>query len=161
MARQFSLPQNCKIVQMLFPQTTNAAVSSQVISLKNAHKAWLVLEFTQAVGHATTPALNQATSIAAGTNKAGPTVPIWANEDCAATDTLVKKADAASYAVTNDIKKKQVVFEVDPARLDIAGGYDCAYLTIATSSQATNFVSATAYLQQAYQQATPPSAILD
>jgi hypothetical protein len=161
MARQFSLPQNLKTVQLFNPKTTNAALSSQVISLKHAHKAWLVLEFTQAVGHATTPTLNQATSIAAGTNKAGPTVPIWANEDVAASDTLVKKTDAASYAVTNDIKNKQVIFEIDPARLDQANGYDCVYVTIGTSSQATNFVSATAYLQERYQQATPPSAILD
>jgi hypothetical protein len=53
------------------------------------------------------------------------------------------------------------VFEIDPTRLDVTNGYDCIYFTIATSSQATNFVSATAYLQNAYAQATPPSAILD
>jgi hypothetical protein len=84
----------------------------------------------------------QATSIAAGTNKAGPTVDIWANEDTAATDTLVKQTAGASYAVTNNIKNKQVVFEIDPTRLDGNNGYDCIYFTIATSSQATNFVSA-------------------
>lgn len=161
MARQFSLPQNMKVVQAFYPQTTNGTLTSQVISLKNAHKAWLVLDFNQAVGHATAPTLNQATSIAATTNKAAPTVPIWANEDCAATDTLVKKTDAASYAVTNDVKKKQVVFEIDPSRLDVNGGYDCVYATIATSSQATNFVSGAWYLQERYPQATPPSAILD
>lgn len=161
MARQLSLPQNFKIVEAFNPQTTNGSLTSQVVSLKNAHKAWLILEFTQAAGHATTPTLNQATSIAAGTNKAGPTVPIWANEDCAASDTLVKKTDAASYAVTNDIKHKEVVFEIDPARLDVANGYDCVYCTIATSSQATNFVSGTWILQQRYPQGTPPSAILD
>lgn len=161
MARQYSLPQHTKIVQMFYPQTTNGTLTSQVISLKNAHKAWVVLDFTQAVGHATTPTLVQATSIAGTTNKAGPTVPIWANEDCAATDTLVKKTDAASYAVTNDVKHKQVVFEIDPSRLDVSNGYDCIYFTIATSSQATNFVSAAAYLDNRYKQATPPTAILD
>lgn len=161
MARQFQIPAHLKPVQMFSPKTTNASLSSQVISLKNAHKAWVVFEFTQAVGHATTPTLNQATSIAAGTNKAGPTVDIWANEDTAATDTLVKQTAGASYAVTNNIKNKQVLFEIDPTRLDVNNGYDCIYFTIATSSQATNFVSATAYLQNSYAQATPPSAILD
>lgn len=161
MARQLSLPQHLKIVQMLKPQTTNGALTSQVISLKNAHKAWIVLEFTQAAGFASTPTLQQATSIAAGTNKAGPSVPIWANEDTAASDTLVRKSDAASYAVAADVKNKQVVFEIDPARLDGANGYDCIYLTMATSSQASNFVSATAYLDTRYKQATPPSAIID
>jgi hypothetical protein len=161
MARQFQIPANLKPVQMFAPKTTNATLTSQVISLKNAHKAWIVLEFTQAVGHATTPTLKQATSIAAGTNKAGPTVDIWANEDTAATDTLVKQTAGASYAVTNDAKNKTVIFEIDPTRLDVANGYDCIYITIATSSQATNFVSASAFLLPSYQQATPPSAILD
>jgi hypothetical protein len=161
MARQFQIPANLKPVQMFSPKTTNASLTSQVISLKNAHKAWVIFEFTQAAGHATTPTLLQATSIAAGTNKAGPTVDIWANEDTAATDTLVKQTAGSSYAVANNIKNKQVVFEIDPTRLDVTNGYDCIYFTIATSSQATNFVSATAYLQNAYAQATPPSAILD
>lgn len=161
MSRQVSLPVNFKIVQMITPKTTNAALTSQVISLKGCNKAWVVFEFTQAVGFASTPTLLQATSIAAGTNKAGPTSPVWANEDTASTDTLVKKTSGASYAVTNDIKNKEVVFEIDPSTLDVANGYDCVYFTIATSSQATNFVSATAYLQTSYQQATPPSQILD
>jgi hypothetical protein len=161
MARQFSLPQNFKVVQLFAPKTTNASLTSQVFTLKGAARAWVVLEFTQAVGHATTPTLNQATSIAAGTNKAGPTVDIWANEDTAATDTLVKQTAGASYAVTNNIKNKTVIFEIDPSRFDVANGYDCAYITIATSSQATNFVSGAVYLQTSFQQATPPSAILD
>jgi hypothetical protein len=161
MARQLSLPQHFKIVQMLQPQTTNGALTTDVISLKTAHKAWVVFEYTQAAGHATTPTLRQATSVAGSTNKAGPSVAIWANEDTAATDTLVRQTDAASYAVAADVKNKQVVFEIDPARLDMANGYDCIYFTQATSSQATNFVSATAYLDTSYKQATPPSAIID
>jgi hypothetical protein len=127
MSRQFQIPANLKPDAAVQPEDHQRTLTSQVISLKNAHKAWLVLDFTQAVGHATTPTLNQATSIAAGTNKAGPTVDIWANEDCAATDTLVKQTAGASYAVTNDVKKKQVVFEIDPTRLDVNGGYDCVY----------------------------------
>lgn len=161
MSRQFSLPQNFKIVQMIPPKTTNQALTSQVISLKGVNKAWIIMEFTQAAGHATTPTLNQATNIAAATNKAGPSVSIWANEDAAAGDTLVKQTAGASYAVTNNIKNKEVVFEIDPSAFDVNGGYDCAYVSIATSSQATNFVSATAILQHSYQSATPPSVVVD
>lgn len=161
MSRQFSLPQNMKIVQLTSPVTTNGGVTTDVISLKNAHKAWLVVELTQAQANATQLSLKQATDVAAGTNKAGPTVPIWANEDTVASDTLVKQADAASYTVANDAKHKQVVFEIDPSRLDIANGYDCVYLVSADSTQATDFISVTAYLQTRYEQATPPSAIID
>ena len=154
-----SLPTNRKLVQAFAPKTTNAALTSQVITVKNAIKVWLVLHFTNAAGFASVPTLKQATDIAAGTNAAGPTSRIWANEDCAATDTLVAQTAAASYTMAADVKNKMVVFEIDPASL--TDGYDCIYCTIATSSQATNFVSGEWVIHTNFQQATPPSAILD
>jgi hypothetical protein len=156
-----SLPVNFKIVQMLKPQTTNAAVQTQTISLKGCNKAWVIFEFTQAVGFSSTPTLHQATDIASGTNKAGPVVPIWSNLAAATTDTLVSRTAAASYAIGTGATPAEVVFEIDPSQLDVNGGYDCIYFTIATSSQATDFVSATAILQTSYQQATPPTQVLD
>lgn len=156
-----SLVQSYKTVQMFYPKTTNASLTSQVISLKNCHKATIVFDFYQSTGHATTPTLLQATNIAAGTNKAGPSAMIWSNLATASTDTLVARTAAASYALSTATGGMQVVFEVDPAALDIANGYDCIYFTIATSSQAANFVSATAYLEQRYPGNQPPTAILD
>ena len=47
-----SLPTHFKIVTAFSPKTTNAALTSQVITLKGALKAWLILNFTQAVGFA-------------------------------------------------------------------------------------------------------------
>lgn len=154
-----SMATRFKKVVAFAPKTTNAALTSQVISLKGAVKATLTLIFTNAVGFASTPTIKQATDIAAGTNAAGPTCRIWANEDVAATDTLVAQTAAASYAMAADIKNKVVVFEIDPASL--TDGYDCVYCTIATSSQATNFVSGEWEIQHNFKQTTIPSAILD
>ena len=154
-----SLPTRFKIVTAFAPKTTNAALTSQVVTLKNAVKAWLVLSFTNAVGFASVPTIKQATDIAAGTNAAGPTCRIWANEDVAATDTLVAQTAGASYAMAADVKNKLVVFEIDPATL--TDGYDCVYCTIATSAQATDFVAGEWVIQTNFAQATPPSAILD
>jgi hypothetical protein len=161
MARQFSFANNFKIVEGFFPQATNAALTSRVVTTKNCHKVWAVFQFNQAVGHATTPTLMQATNIAAATNKAGPAVRIWSNEDCAASDTLVARTAASSFALTNDVKHKMVLFEIDTSLLDVNGGYDCIYFTEASSAQATNIVSMTWYLQTSYQQATPPTQIVD
>lgn len=154
-----SLPTRFKIVQAFAPKTTNAALTSQVITAKNAIKVWLVLNFTNAVGFASVPTIKQATDIAAGTNAAGPTCRVWANEDTAATDTLVAQTAGASYTMSADVKNKMVVFEIDPAAL--TDTYDCVYCTIATSSQATNFVAGEWVIQTNFQQATPPTAILD
>lgn len=154
-----SLPTRFKVVQAFAPKTTNAALTSQVVTLKGAVKAWLVLHFTQAVGFASVPTIKQATDIAAGTNAAGPTCRVWANEDTAATDTLVAQTAGATYTVAADVKNKTVIFEIDPASL--TDTYDCVYCTIATSSQATNFVAGEWVIQPNFQQATIPSAILD
>jgi hypothetical protein len=154
-----SLPTKFKIVQAFAPKTTNAALTSQVVTLKGAVKAWLVLNFTQAVGFASTPTIKQATDIAAGTNAAGPTCRVWSNLDTSASDTLVERTAAASYALSTAATNMQVVFEIDPASL--TDTYDCVYCTIATSSQATDFVSGEWILQVNFAQATPPSAILD
>jgi len=156
-----TLPQDFKIVDATAgPVTTNGGVTFDYVSLKNVIKAWIVLQFTQAVGHASVIAPTKATAVA-GTGATAITVaqPIWANEDTAATDTLVRQTAAVSYTLTNDIKKKMVVIEIDPASL--GSSYDVLGGGIATSAQATNFVSGVYVLQMRYAQATPPSAILD
>ena len=155
-----NLPFSHKIVSLSQgPVTTNGAITTDVVSLKNAIKATVIVDLTQAVGHASVITLKQATDVAAGTNADGPVSRIWANEDVAASDTLVAQTAALSYTVTNNIKKKQVVFEVDPASL--TDGYDCIYFTIGDSSQATNFANITALIETNYQRATPPAAITD
>jgi hypothetical protein len=157
---KMNLPFSHKIVSLTQgPVTSNGAITSDAVSLKNAIKATILIDVTQAVGHASVFSLRQATNVAAGTSAAGPTSRIWANEDVAATDTLVAQTAAAAYTVTNDIKKKQIVIEVDPASL--TDGYDCIYLTVGDSSQATNFVNATVLIETNYQRATPPAAITD
>lgn len=163
MPHTMNLPQNFKIVDATAgPVTTNGGVTSDAVSLKNAIKAWIVLQFTQAVGHATAITPRQATDVAVGTNKVlTNNAKIWANEDTAASDTLAAATDAKNYSLTNDIKKKLVVIEIDPTSLDISGGYDCLYFTVGDSSQATNFVSASFILLQRYQQAAPAAAITD
>jgi hypothetical protein len=71
----------------------------------------------------------------------------------------VERTAGASYAVSTAATNMQVVFEIDPAAL--TDGYDCVYCTIATSSQATNFVSGEWIIQTNFAQATPPTAIVD
>lgn len=156
------LPEQCKLVQLASPETTNAGKTSDCISLKDALMVWLIVDLTQAVGHATLLTPQQATAVAAGDAKALTTnVAIWQNADCGATDTLVKATGAKNLTVAADVKDKQIVFQVDPAGLDLANSFDCLRITAADSSQATNFWNVLAVIQTRYPQATPPSAILD
>ena len=163
MASNCSIPNEFKIVDATAGcVTTNGGVTGQYASLKNAHKATLVLSFTQAVAHATVVTIRQATAVA-GTDVKDITVnvPIWANEATATNDTLVVKTAAKTYTLGNTIAKKQVVVEIDPATLDVAGGFDVAGFTLSNSAQATNFVSGVWILETRYAQATPPTAVAD
>src|SRR5512139_2770662 len=98
MSMSFSLPQSCKIVQLAQPRTTNGGFTTDAVSLKNTLKAWLIVHLTQAVGHATAITPRQATDVAIGTNAVIPAVPIWADEDVAASDALVEQTAAANYS---------------------------------------------------------------
>lgn len=156
-----SLPEQFKIVDATAgPVTTNGGVTGDYVSLKGVKRAWISLQFTQAVGHATVVQPQKATAVApTGAVSITAVARIWANEDTATSDTLVRKTSATSYAVTNDIKKKHVLIEIDPA--EFTGAYDVLGFTVSDSSQATNFVSGLFILEMGYSQATPPTQIAD
>jgi hypothetical protein len=151
-----------KIVQGIQPRTTNAGFSSDWVSLKNANKAIIVVNLTQAAAHATAFTLAQATAVAGGDTKAMTNnVAIWSNEDCATSDTLVRQTDAKAYTVTADIKNKMIIFEVDPSSLDVANDFDCISLTVANSGEASNLASIEFYLDTKYKEDVSPTAITD
>lgn len=146
------IPENIVPVSLtLGPVTTNGGVTTDFISLKKVHRVVAVFHFAQAVGHATGIDPTQSTVVAGTDAKAiTSTLPIWANEDCAASSVMVRKTDAITYNVTNDIKNKIVTMDIDPAGFDVANGFDVLGFTIDDSSQATNFVSAVAYIVPRY-----------
>ena len=160
----FCLPEYLKIVDATAGAvTTNGGVTADYVSLKNVHKAWLVLQFTQAVAHATVVQPQVATAVApTGATSITFSARWWENEDTAASDTLVAQTAATSATVTGDVKKKQVIFEIDPAECVAQGStYDVIGFTVSDSSQATNFVAGQYFLDMRYKEDTPPSAISD
>ncbi len=83
--------------------------------------------------------LLQATNVAgAGAKPITNPAPIWANLDTDASDTMVRQADGVSFTTDAAVKNKQIIFHVDPAYFDIAGGYDCLQVTTGASNAATS-----------------------
>ena len=158
----FYLPEQFKIVDATAgPVTTNGGVTSDYVSLKNALYAWIVLQFTQAVGHASVIQPQVATAVApTGAVSITFSAPIWSNLATATTDTLVARTAATSYTLGSGIAKMQVVIGIDPAQCVAQGAsYDVIGFTVSDSSQATNFVSGQFFLLTKFAQATPPAAI--
>jgi len=161
-----NIPENFKLVQLIQPRTTSGGFTSDYVSLKNCKKATIIIELTQAAGHATNFALAQAYAVAGtGTKVLTNECEIWANEDVATSDTLVKQTDAKDYTVAADIKNKMIVFEIEPSICmdinNVSTPFDCLGVVVANSGEGTNFASITAILEPRYSQATPPAAITD
>jgi len=155
-----NLPEIFKIVQGTSPVTTNGGVTGDYVSLKNAVKCTVVVNLTQAVGHATVLSISESPLVSGdGSQAMTATQKVWQNADVAASDALVKAADAASVTVAADVKHKQIVMEIDPSKL--TAGYDCIAAVLSDSSQATNFASIDYFIETRYPQATPPAAIID
>ena len=155
------IPQTMKIVEAITPQA-GAAITGDYVSLKNCPRCFVVVHVNQADVAQMTISIEQATAVLpSGSKVITKVVPIWANEDCAASDTLVRQTDAVDFELSAAVKHKVVVFQVDADTLDIANGFDC--ITVKTgASNAANITSAMYYLSDyAYQQSTPPTAITD
>lgn len=156
-----TLPEQYKIVEAMPNATDAAGRTGDYVSLKNALMAYVFVDIKQ--GNAATIAITieQATAVAGTASKAiTVAVPIWSNLDTAASDTLVRRTDAVAYTTDAGVKNKQVIFQIDPATLDLAGGFDCITLKTGASDVA-NLTSATYFLESRLQQATPPAAITD
>lgn len=157
-----TLTQHLKIVEALPPAADAAGRSSDIISLKNAGKAYIIVSLTQ--GNAATVALTpmQAQDVSGtGAKVLANAVPIWANLDTANSDTLVRQTDAVNFTTDAAVKNKQVIFEIDPALLDLNNGFDCIYFTTGASNAANITAALYELTDLRYAQDTPPSAIVD
>ena len=155
-----SIPQALPLIEAIKPQA-GAAITGDYISLKNAHRAFVIVHVNQANAATMAISIEQATAVVGTSTKAiTNAVPIWANEDCVTSDTLVRQTDAVNFTTSEAVKDKLIVFQIDPETLDMANGFDC--ITVKTgASDAANITSAVYLLEPRYAQTTPPSAIID
>ena len=154
----FTLPEQCKIVK-LFQGAANA-VASDVVSLKNAKKAWIVVIHTGAADTDLVVSLAEHTAVGQSAVAITATFPIWVDADMGtSSDDLARQTDAANYTInTGDSANQMVVMEWDPSKF--SAGYDC--LSLADSGgNASNTVTALMVLDMAYKADPPPTTITD
>lgn len=110
-------------------------------TLKHAHRASIVVKVNQ--GNAATILLTplQASAVAGtGSKVLTNNVPIYVKDSDAA-GTWTRVADAKNYTTSAGLTTKYVRFDIDPATLDTANGFDC--ITVSTgASNAANITSA-------------------
>lgn len=145
------LNEKYKILQVFEPKTTNATIASTYVDLKNVNTAAVIVNLTQAVAYETEISIYQAQdSKGTGAKPLENSIPIWSNENVALEDSAVRQEDGINYIVQKTAKNKQIIFSVDPAKLDVNNGFCYLGLKIGASSQATNFASAEFILESKY-----------
>jgi len=155
------LPEHFKIVSATAGcRTTNGGVTFDNIQLRDAIMVWIVAHFRQAVAHATTIQPVVGATNAACTTSITFSADWWKNVDVSSTDTLVAQTAGTSMACDAAATDHLIVIKIDPSDVVAQNAtYDWLGGTIATSAQATDFVSAVYYIQTRMPQATPRTQI--
>lgn len=157
MARQFSMPYQLPPVSLLAPAADAAGRTSSYRSLKNALKAYVVVEINQ--GNAATVALTlmQAKDVSGTSAIAMTATPIWLNDATATSDALVAQVAAAGFTTDANVADKIVIFEIEPeACMSVGSGYKTIAVTTGASN-AANITSARLYYLPSYVGASAPS----
>lgn len=157
---QQQLAERMKLLRAGEPKSySGAALADFYVSMKNyTNLTIMILTGAWAAGTAAVT-LKQATAIAGTGAKALAFTDYW--DDVTTSGTLVKKA-AVSNTFNLDTANKLYVIEVDARMLDIAGGFDCVTLAVASPGANADFYAVGYILHGTrYEQATPPSALVD
>ena len=157
----FYIPEGGHVVELLTPATDAAGRTGGYISLKSAQWVYIVCHMDQGNAATITWTPEQASKVdGTGTKALTNNVPIWADEDLAASDVPTRQTDAANFTTSAAIKHKMLIFSIDPASLDSSSSFDC--ITVKTgASDAANITSAVAIIVPRYHSASPISAIVD
>lgn len=135
-------PDHIEVLPILDPAADAAGRSSRAISLKNyTGPVRLVCYVNQGNAAQVTFTPQQASAVAGTGAKAIPAVPVYSAEDLANTTVPTRNAAAASFQTSAATTPKKVEFIIDPASLDVAGGFDCLQVTT-SASNAANITSA-------------------
>ena len=172
MARNFRLWENAQVVSLLKPAADAAGRTSAYVSLRSAHKAFIVCYLTQGNAAPVTLTPLQAQD-ALGTNSKGLTqaAPIAVNldTDTVPSDVLTIATAAAAYTTDAGTKTKMVIFEIDPIEsMDLnsqtlnAAGVPQPFNHIAIQTGASNAANITSAIlintPVRFAQLNPPSA---
>lgn len=161
MANSVSALAGVMIENLLAPAADAAGRTGTYKSLKLAHRANVVFKVNQ--GNAATVLVTplQASAVAGTGSKAlSADCPIFVKDSDAA-GVWTRVADAKNYTTSAGTTVKYVRFVIDPAKLDVANGFDC--ITVSTgASNAANITSADLMIGDArYAEDLAPSAIAD
>lgn len=150
------------VAQVIPPANYTGAASTDVyVSLKDTTHATIVISTGAWAGGTAAVTLLQATAVAGTSSKALAFSTVYTNATAPTSSVLT------STAVTSDtfnlsVAASTYVIEVDAASLDVANGFDCLCVHVATPGSNNDYYAANMILGQLrYAGKTPPNAMVD
>lgn len=138
------IPEKNKPIEAIFPQA-GGAITGAYVSLSDSGKCYVLVHLNQASAEPVAITIEQSTnSEGAGSKALTHPVPIWADQDCATSDTLVRETDAIAFTTSATLAHKLVVFQINPAHLDVTNGFDC--ITVKTAASDPTNITAAQYI---------------
>jgi len=166
MARQFRLWENAAVVSLLPAAADAAGRTSAYVTMREAHKAFIVCEVNQGNAAQVTFTPLQAQDISGTNSKAISATPIAVNLNTAVSDQFTVGIAAANYQTDAGTNNKIVIFEIEPGEcMDLTWGTNNAsgvaqpfqHIAIQTSaSNAANITSARVVMTPLRQQRQNP-----
>lgn len=139
------------IKQLLEPQSgpNSTDLDGEFVKLDKAHNCFIVVNVAE--GDAQDYTLTIRETDGSTPQDLDNTVPIWQISDASDVDNeLERETDAKEIDITAGTNDLLVVFQIDPAKLDLADDYHSVTLRVTSAGDASNqTVSATAYIQPA------------
>lgn len=158
---QLRIPSSALPVNTLTPAADAAGRTGGYVSLKNALRAFVIFTINQGNAATVQCSINQATSVAGASAKAITVAgPVWSNLDAATSTVVTRRTDAVNYTTDAALKTKIVIFEIDPASLDTANGFDCI-AAVTGASNAANITSAQVFIESGYSPASAVNSLAD
>jgi len=138
------IPEKNKPIEAIAPQA-GGAITGAYVSLRDAKACFVLIHINQASAEPVAITIEQATDVeGTGSKVITNVVPIWADQDCASSDALVRQTDAVSFTTSAALKQKLVIFQIDPAHLDVNNGFDC--ITVKTAASDPTNITAAQYI---------------
>jgi hypothetical protein len=158
---KLSLIEDAKIIWACAPANyTGATNTPKYVSLKNYQRLTVIIQTGAWAGGTAAVTVTQATDVAGTGEKAYDALDyMWSDESTSGT--LVKNA-VTSDTFNLDTANKVYVLEIDADTLDVAGGFDCVAVAVASPGANNDYYGVTYILGGArYHAATPPTALTD
>lgn len=158
----WDFPENAEFVMGCIPTASNTTVTAANISLKNAVMAYIVVQLSNASGHAVVINPLLGTAVASCTTAITFSAPNWYNYSALTTSVFTKGTAGTTVTASDAATPAIYIIEIDPAScLAQSATLDCLGCTVTGGAHAGDYATINYILVPRVSQATHATVLTD